>query len=113
MNHTLSGTNGIISETEVQATADLSELELGADELLKATAALAEMLEHFEIISQVRTDERELRNPVENRFRLDDCRPDLPRTSHEMPTAVPSPDHALLEAAPDFEDAFFFVPRIK
>ena len=98
-----------ISEDEVRLTAQLSELLLDDKELPRLTEALKTMLGHFEVVSRVVGEGKNTASPVEKLGRLSDCRPD------ERLTQSHSEDDRkkLVEVAPDFEDEFFFVPRIK
>ena len=103
--------HGLITEEEVRLTAALSELHLDDAELPRITAALEAMLSHFEVVSRVAGGDADdgATNPVENRVSLADCRADEPRAAG-LPATV---RRDLTAASPDFEDEFYFVPRIK
>jgi len=92
-----------LTRDELETTAELAALELDEESLASLFRALATVLEHFEVISGVEVSEAPHGTPVERSVELAALRAD-----EGMPQAV----DALHAAAPDFEEGFFFVPRV-
>lgn len=92
-----------LTRAEIEATADLAALELDEESLARLSRALATVLEHFEVIAKVEVPGTLHGTPVERSVGLADLRPDEGRQQGVS---------SLHAAAPDFEEGFFFVPRV-
>lgn len=92
-----------ISEEEIRVTAELVNIELDDDSAVRLRSGLVTMLDHFSVIRKVADSSDKRGGPVEKTVDLDDLREDA---------CVLSDSDAALEAAPDFEEGWFFVPRV-
>lgn len=100
----MSSEKEVISREEVLLTAELSQISLEEHEIPGILKALGVILEHFEAFSSINLEQGKQKSPVENHVSLEDCRADIP---------IPGNRERISEIAPDFEDDFFFVPRVK
>ena len=92
----------MIDREQVQKVAHLARLDLTPEEEEKFTSQLSSILEYFEQLSELDTDDvppttRAI--DISNITRLDELQPDVER-------------EALLNEAPEREDDFFRVPQI-
>jgi aspartyl/glutamyl-tRNA(Asn/Gln) amidotransferase C subunit len=88
---------------EVKETAELAAISCDEESLGVLSRAFVTLLAHFEIISRVEILEAVHGTPVERSVALGDLRTD--ETDQGVVTG-------LHQAASDFEDGFFFVPRV-
>lgn len=102
-----------ISTEEVRLTASLSELRLNGAEIEPMSTALTTMLGYFTMLDQVSetadSEDDAAVSPLEHRVSLTKCRADELRPDGLSPQFR----RELTASSPDFEDEYFFVPRIK
>ena len=92
-----------LTEDEVKITAELAAIELDEHSLSELTKSLRVVLQHFEVISKIDVNSNVCSSPIEKWVDMDKLRDDTPRTIDIGP---------VVRNAPDFEDGYFFVPRI-
>ena len=97
------GTEKAVTEDEIMITAQLAALDLDRSDRDRFATALNEILHHFEAISQIDVAESSEISPVVRQITVDSLRSDQP-----VVTQVAD----VRNAAPDFEEDFFFVPRV-
>jgi aspartyl/glutamyl-tRNA(Asn/Gln) amidotransferase C subunit len=93
-----------ITREDIRLTAKLSQLPLEEEEIPRIAQAMSTILEHFSAFPAIPVETAELHSPVERCCSLGECREDQPALGTR---------ERIAEIAPDFEDEFFFVPRIK
>jgi aspartyl-tRNA(Asn)/glutamyl-tRNA(Gln) amidotransferase subunit C len=92
-----------MDQDELRTTIELAQLELSPDEEQRVAEAVAELLEHFDLMG--RYDVSSLEPTTHALSTVNRSRPDTP-LSHPV-----DPD-ALLEQAPDLEDRFISIPNV-
>lgn len=92
----------MITDEEIRITAELSGIRLSPDDFQALRIALQNTLLHFEAIAGIDSDDIH-GHPVERIISLSETRQDL---------SLQKNPELLFKNAPDFEDGFFFVPRI-
>jgi aspartyl/glutamyl-tRNA(Asn/Gln) amidotransferase C subunit len=95
--------SSLITDDEISITAELAGLELSQEDFKTVKKALEKILEHFNIIENTGICEVTGGTPVEKPGTIDKARSD-----GELAVSTES----FRQNAPDFEDGFFFIPRI-
>jgi len=93
----------LIDAEEIRVTAELAALELDAESAAALVDGLAVLLEHFAAIAEVGSPESVPASPTDNPVDLVSLREDRVEDAKKA---------SLHAAAPDFEEGFFFVPRV-
>lgn len=96
--------NNQINNNEIMELARLSCLELTTAEQENLSEALSRTMEHFSVISSLSSDSGEPGGlPVEKIVSVEELRSDEPKTWS---------NDSLHSAAPDFEETYYFVPKV-
>ncbi len=91
-----------LTREDIESVAYLSRLELSAEEKDKLTGHINKLLDHFQKLQELDTDDVEPTShviPVSNVFRKDEVRPSLP-------------DEEVVSNGPAVADKCFVVPRV-
>jgi aspartyl/glutamyl-tRNA(Asn/Gln) amidotransferase C subunit len=92
-----------INNQEINQIAQLSCIELSDAEMEALAESLSQTIEHFSSIDALVQTTQAASLPVERKVTLDELRPDEP---------TPWSDTDLHMAAPDFEETYYFVPKV-
>ena len=95
--------NNQINNQEILELAQLSCMELTAEEQTSLASSLSQTLEHFSIISGVADGNQAASLPVQRSASLAELRHD---------EAISWSEEDLHTAAPDYEETYYFVPKV-